>query len=39
MFLTPAIEVYPVTNVRKNFVTPKFWQIFKLSHAIVMGVE
>ena len=38
MFLTPAIEVYPVTNVRKNFVTPKFWQIFKLSHAIVMGV-
>ena len=37
MFLTPPIEVYPAINVRKNFVTTKFWQIFKLSHPIVMG--
>ena len=37
IFLTPPIEVYPATNVRKSFVTTKFWQIFKLSHPIVMG--
>ena len=35
---TPPIEVYPAISVRKNFVTTKFWQIFKLSHPIVMGV-
>ena len=35
--LTRPIEVYPVTNVVKNFVTTKFWQILKLSHSIVMG--
>ena len=29
--ITPLIEVYPPTNVRKNFVPTKFWQIFKLS--------
>ena len=37
MFLTPLIKVYPATNVGKNFVTTKLWQIFKLSHPIVMG--
>ena len=37
MFLTPPTEVYPATNVRKNFATTKFWQIFKLNYAIVMG--
>ena len=31
-FLTPLIEVYPTTNVRKNFVSTNFWQIFILSH-------
>ena len=31
LFLTPPIEVYPARNVRKKFVTTKFWQIFKLS--------
>ena len=31
------MEVYPATNARKNFATTKFWQIFKLSHPIVMG--
>ena len=36
---TPPIEVYPAINVRKNFVTTKFWQIFKLSHPVVMGEE
>ena len=35
--LTPPIEVYPATNVRKIFVTTKSWQIFKLSHPITMG--
>ena len=35
MFLTPPIEVSPATNVRKKFVTRRFWQIFKLSHPIV----
>ena len=39
IFLAPSIEVYPATNVRKNFVTTKFWKIFKLSHPIVMGGE
>ena len=41
LFLTPPIEVYPATNVRKIFVTTKFWQIFISSHPlspIVMGV-
>ena len=37
IFLTPPIEVYRATNVRKNFVTTKFWQVFKLSHPIVTG--
>ena len=27
--ITPPIEVYPPTNVRKNFFAAKFWQIFK----------
>ena len=39
MFLTPPIDIYPATNVRKNFVTTKFWQILKLSHPIVVGGE
>ena len=37
IFLTPPIEVYPATTVRKHFVTTKSWQIFKLSQPIVMG--
>ena len=37
--LTPPIQVYPATNVRKKFATAKFWQILKLSHPIVMGGE
>ena len=37
IFLTPPIEVNPATNVRKNFVTTKLWQMFKLSQPIVMG--
>ena len=32
LFLTLPIEVYPATNVRKNFAITKFWQIFILSH-------
>ena len=32
MFLILPIEVYRATNVRKNFATTKFWQIFTLSH-------
>ena len=32
MFLILPIEVYRATNVRKNFVTTKFWRIFILSH-------
>ena len=28
LFLTSPIEVYPATDVRKDFVTTKFWQIF-----------
>ena len=28
--------VMPLKNVRKIFVTTKFWQIFKLSNPIVM---
>ena len=28
------MEVYPPTNVRKNSVPTKFWQIFKLSPPI-----
>ena len=32
------IEVYPPTNLRKNFVPTKFWQIFKLSPPIIMWV-
>ena len=31
IILTLAMEVYPSTNLRKNFVPAKFWQIFKLS--------
>ena len=31
------MKVHPATNVRKNFVTTKFWQVFELSHPIVMG--
>ena len=34
LFLTLPIEVYPATNVRKNFVITKFWQIFILSHSL-----
>ena len=30
------IEVYPPTNVRKNFVPTKIWKIFKLSLPIIM---
>ena len=37
IFVAPPIEVYAATNVRKNLVTTGFWQIFKLSHPIVMG--
>ena len=42
MFLTPPIEVYPATNIRKRSVTTKYWQIFILSPPsllppIVMG--
>ena len=33
------MEVYPATNVRKTFVTTKFWRTFKLSHPIVMRGE
>ena len=29
------IGVYPPTNVRKNFVPTKFWQIFKLNLSII----
>ena len=36
LFLTPPIEVYLGTNVRKNFVTTRFWQIFILSHPQLM---
>ena len=36
MFLTLPIEVYPATNVRKSFATTIFWQVFKLSHPVVM---
>ena len=32
------IEVYPPTNLRKNFVPTKFWQIFKLNPPIIMWV-
>ena len=39
MFLTPPIEDCLTKNVRKKFVTAKFWQIFKLGHPIVMGGE
>ena len=35
--ITPPIEVYPPTNLRKKFVLTKFWQIFKLSLPIIMG--
>ena len=31
------MEVDPVTNVRIIFVSTKLWEIFKLSHRIVMG--
>ena len=31
IILTPTIEVYPPTNVRKTLSPQKFWQIFKLS--------
>ena len=34
LFLTLPIEVYPATNVRKNFAITKFWQIFILSHSL-----
>ena len=37
IILTPPIEVYLSTNVRKNFVPNKFWQILKLSPPIIMG--
>ena len=37
MFLTSPIVVGPAANVRKKFITTKFWQILKLSHPIVMG--
>ena len=37
ILLTPLIEVYLATNVKKKFVTTKFWKIFKLSHPIVMA--
>ena len=39
IFLTPPIEVSHATNAIQNFITIKFWQIFKLSHSIVMGGE
>ena len=32
LFLTPPIEIYPATHVRKNFVTSKFWQNFILNY-------
>ena len=38
IFLTTLAEAYPATNVRKTFVTTIFWQNFKLSHSIVVGV-
>ena len=38
IFLIPPIDGYPATNVNKKFVTTKFWQVFKLSHPITMGV-
>ena len=31
-----TIQVYLLTNLRKNFVPAKFWQIFKLSSPIIM---
>ena len=31
LILTPPIQVYPPTNVRKIFVSTKLWQICKLS--------
>ena len=37
IYLTLPTEVYPAINVRKSFVTTKFWQIFDLSHPVVMG--
>ena len=37
IFLTPLIEIYRATNIRKKFVTTKFWQVFKLSHPILTG--
>ena len=37
IFLTPPIEIYRATNIRKKFVTTKFWQVFKLSHPILTG--
>ena len=30
IILTPPIKVYPPTNLRKNFVPTKLWQISKL---------
>ena len=36
MLTPPIIKVYPPTNLRKNFVPTKFWQIFKLSPLIIM---
>ena len=33
-FLTPSLEVYPATTVRKEIVTTKCSQIFKLSHPL-----
>ena len=35
MFLTPPIEAYPATSVKKNFVTTKFWRTFISSHLIL----
>ena len=37
IILTPPIEVYPPTNLRKNFVPTKFCQVFKLTPLIIMG--
>ena len=37
MTLTPPHRVLSPTNVRRSFIPTKFWQIFKLSPAIIMG--
>ena len=37
MILTPPDRVLSPTNVRRSFIPSKFWQIFKLSPAIIMG--